>query len=88
MDVIKTFQAVVGLFFRRENEPRGVQDSPVSKTEFCVIVSQTGDDGLRDFTKLSPKAYNVNGHLVSHILEHNVSQTGSSMYKSTAAKRR
>ena len=46
MDIIKTFQAVAGLFFRRENEPRGVQDSPVSKTEFCVIVSQTGDDGL------------------------------------------
>ena len=46
VDIIKTFQAVAGLFFRRENEPRGVQDSPVSKTEFCVIVSQTGDDGL------------------------------------------
>ena len=52
VDIIKTFQAVAGLFFRRENEPRGVQDSPVSKTEFCVIVSQTGDDGLSDFTKL------------------------------------
>ena len=37
---------------------------------------------------ISPKAYNVNGHLVSHIPEHNVNQTRSSMYKSTAAKRR
>ena len=50
MDITKTFQPVAGVFFRRENEPRGVHDSPVSKTEFCVIVSQTEDDGQSDFT--------------------------------------